>query len=96
MDRVWAEFSDPTAGGLYDIAANRGEELGLLPVRGKPVQDTPTPSPNGVAAIVCARLRELTGESRWQERATSVIECFAGRAEELGLYAATFLLAVDW
>jgi uncharacterized protein YyaL (SSP411 family) len=96
MDRVWADYWDEVGGGLFDTARDRGAEPGLLPARAKPVQDTPTPSPNGVAGIVYARLHELTGEARWRERGLAVVRAFAGRAGELGLYAATFLLAIDW
>ncbi len=96
MDRVWADYWDERAGGLFDTARDRGAEPGLLPARAKPMQDTPTPSPNGVAAIVCARLHQLTGQAHWRERGLAVLRAFAGRAGEQGLYAATFLLAVDW
>jgi len=60
------------------------------------MQDTPTPSPNGVAGIVVARLHEFTGDARWKQRREELVRAFAGRARELGLYAATYLLAVDW
>jgi uncharacterized protein len=96
MDRVWADYWDEGAGGLFDTARGRGSEPGLLPTRAKPVQDTPTPSPNGVAGIVLARLHELTGRPRWRERGLALVRAFAGRAGELGLYAAAFLLAIDW
>jgi uncharacterized protein len=96
MDRVWNDYWDEAAGGLFDTARHRDHEEGLLPARAKPVQDTPTPSPNGVAGIVLAGLHELTAEPRWSERATALATAFAGRAAELGLYAATYLLAVDW
>jgi hypothetical protein len=96
MERVWTEYWDEQEGGLFDTARSRTEEEGLLPARAKPVQDTPTPSPNGVAGIVCARLHELTVNSRWKQRGDELIRAFAGRAQELGLYAATYLLAVDW
>ncbi|MFL5403987.1 MAG: thioredoxin domain-containing protein [Gemmatimonadales bacterium] len=96
MDRVWAEYWDTEAGGLFDTAKGRDSVEGLLPARAKPVQDTPTPSPNGVAAIVLARLHELTSEPRWKERGSALAAAFGGRAAELGLYAATYLLAVDW
>jgi uncharacterized protein len=96
MDRVWADYWDNDGGGLFDTARGRATEEGLLPARAKPVQDTPTPSPNGVAGIVVARLHELTGQSRWKERGAAVVAIFAGRAQELGLHAATYLLAVDW
>ncbi len=96
MDRVWVDYWDERGGGLFDTARGRGAEPGLLPARAKPVQDTPTPSPNGVAGIVCARLHELTGHSRWRDRGLAVVRAFAGRAGEYGLYAAAYLLAVDW
>ena len=97
MDRVWADYWDERGGGgLFDTARGRGDELGLLPARAKPVQDTPTPSPNGVAGVVCARLHELTGDPRWRERGLALVRAFAGRVEALGLHAAAYLLAVDW
>jgi uncharacterized protein len=96
MERVWRDYSDPESGGLFDTARGRRDETGLLPTRAKPIQDAPTPSPNGVAGIVGFRLFEMTGDPRWQERTRSLIAAFAGRVAELGLYAATYLLAVDW
>ena len=96
MDRVWTDYWDEAAGGLFDTARGRHDELGLLPARAKPVQDTPTPSPNGVAGVVCARLHELTGDARWRERGLALVRAFAGRVEALGLHAAAYLLAADW
>jgi uncharacterized protein YyaL (SSP411 family) len=96
MDRVWADYWDSERGGLFDTGKGRTGEAGLLPARAKPIQDTPTPSPNGVAGVVYARLHELTGEPRWKERESALVAAFAGRAAELGLHAATYLLAVDW
>jgi uncharacterized protein YyaL (SSP411 family) len=96
MERVWRDYADENGAGLFDTARGRRDETGLLPARAKPIQDAPTPSPNGVAGIVAFRLFELTGDARWQERGSSLAATFAGRVAELGLYAATYLLAVDW
>jgi uncharacterized protein YyaL (SSP411 family) len=96
VHRVWRDYADENGSGLFDTARGRRDETGLLPARAKPIQDSPTPSPNGVAGIVAFRLYELTGDSRWQERGSSLVAAFAGRVAELGLYAATYLLAVDW
>jgi uncharacterized protein len=96
MEHVWAEYWDAEGGGLWDTARTRTSESGLLPARAKPVQDTPTPSPNGAAGLVLARLHELTSNAAWWERAEALLKAFAGRAAELGLYAATYLLALDW
>ncbi len=96
MERVWHDYRDPDASGLFDRAlATSQQGEGLLPARVKPVEDTPTPSGNGVAAATYARLYELTGHARWAERADSVLRAFAGRAGELGLHAATYLSALD-
>jgi uncharacterized protein YyaL (SSP411 family) len=95
MDRAWHDYRDPDGGGLYDTVARPGGE-GLLPARARPVQDAPSPSGNGVAAINCARLFELTGDSRWRDRRDEILRATAGRAAELGLHGATMLLAVDW
>jgi len=94
MDRVWADYRDPGTGGLWDTADASGE--GLLPTRARPVQDSPTPAGNAVAAVVCARLAGLTGEVRWQERHTELVGAFAGAAAELGIFGATLLQAADW
>ena len=95
MDRVWADYLDSDQGGLFDEAQGRAGE-GLLPLRAKTIQDAPIPSPNGVAAITCARLYELTNDARWRARGRGIVDAFAGRAADLGLYASTYLLAIDW
>ena len=95
MERVWRDFWDPQSGGLFDSLAEPGS-AGLLPLPSKPVQDAPTPSPNGVAGIVLARLAEISGDQRWAERRDQLIKAFAGGAAQLGLHGATFLIAMDW
>jgi uncharacterized protein len=96
MERVWRDYWDEGSGGFFDTARGRSGEEGLLPARVKPVQDTPTPSPNGVAGITLVRLHELTGDARWRERARALVAAFAGGALELGLHGSAFLLAMDW
>jgi uncharacterized protein YyaL (SSP411 family) len=96
MTYVWSDFWDPDGGGLFDTGGSRVHSEGLLPARAKPIQDTPTPSPNGVAALVLTRLHLLTGKMEYQERSKALLQAFAGRAGELGLYAATYLLGLDW
>ena len=92
MSRVWRDYRDP-AGGLADRAAPAGE--GLLAARIRPIEDAPTPSANGVAGLVLGRLAELTGDDAWRARAGELLRPFAGRAAELGLHGATYLMAVD-
>jgi len=68
----------------------------MLPARAKPVQDTPTPSPNGVAALVAARLAHHLDSAEWHARHRELLGAFAGKAAELGLFGATFLQAMTW
>jgi uncharacterized protein YyaL (SSP411 family) len=95
MERVWREYWDPERGGLFDTSPSTAKE-GLLPLPAKPVQDAPTPSPNGVAGLVAARLYEHTMDGHWADRRDDLIAAFAGKAGELGLHGATFLLSLDW
>ncbi|HEU5358647.1 MAG TPA: thioredoxin domain-containing protein [Gemmatimonadales bacterium] len=95
MEQAWTDHRDDHAGGLFDVARTRGGE-GLLPERTKPVQDSPTPSPNGVAALNCARLGALLDSGTWRERHLELVQVFGGQAAELGLFGATFLRALEW
>ena len=83
------------AAGFFDIADNVNGTA-YLAARAKPVQDAPTPSPNGVAALVLARLWALTDQPEWRARLDRQVAAFAGSARELSLYGATLLRAIDW
>jgi uncharacterized protein YyaL (SSP411 family) len=88
---------DANGGGYFDLSATDGEEgVSYLATRAKPVQDAPTPSPNGVAALVLARLWALTDQSEWRAQLDRQLAAFAGSARELSLYGSTFLRAADW
>lgn len=86
-------FEDPAGGGFFDTV--RADTRGLLGQNAKPIQDAPTPAPNAVAALDLLRLAAITAESRYAAAADRTLTAFAGSAEELGLFAATYLRAVD-
>jgi uncharacterized protein YyaL (SSP411 family) len=91
----WApHWGDPT-GGYFDIAQGQNG-TGYLATRAKPVQDAPTPSPNGVAALVLARLWSLSDAAEWRTRLDRQLGAFAGVARDLALHGATLLAAIDW
>jgi hypothetical protein len=94
MTRVWARFR-ASGGGLLDREPAPG------PVRALeeaviPVSDSPTPSPNAVAAIALTRLAEHTGRAEWRRYRDELIEGIGGEAEGLSVFGATLLLAIDW
>ena len=95
MRHALAHHWDDAAGGFFDIA---GDAAGTayLATRAKPVQDSPTPSANGVAALVLARLWAITDEREWRILLDRQLAAFAGGAQELSLYGATLLCAIDW
>jgi hypothetical protein len=91
-DVALAEYFDAEGGGFFDRAANAAP-LGGLDVRRKPLQDSPTPGANPVAAIFLDRLYAYTGEARYRESAEATLEAFAGIAPQFGLHASTYGLA---
>ncbi len=86
---------DAGKGGFFDVAKDPGG-TGYLATPAKPIQDSPTPSANGVAALVLARLWALTDEAEWRRALDRQLATFAGTAGDLALYGATFLRALDW
>ena len=85
-------YGDPDGGGFFDRAKDAAP-LGGLDVRRKPLQDSPTPGANSVAAIVLDRLYAFTGERLYREWAAKTLEAFLGLVPQYGLFAATFGLA---
>ena len=85
-------FGDSEGGGFFDRAKD-ATPMGGLEVRRKPLQDSPTPAGNAVAAIVLDRLHALTGEKLYRDWAEKTLEAFAALAPKYGLFAATYGLA---
>jgi len=85
-------FGDSESGGFFDRAKDAAP-MGGLEVRRKPLQDSPTPGANSVAAIVLDRLYGFTGERLYHAWAEKTLEAFAGRVQQYGLFAATYGLA---
>jgi hypothetical protein len=90
-------FEDREEGGFFDTEAGDGGKLGALEARLKPIQDASTPAGNPVAAVGLRRLAGLGAGEEFHRAAGRALGAFAGGAEQLGLYAASYGLAVrDW
>ncbi len=85
-------YGDPDGGGFFDRAKD-APPMGGLDVRRKPLQDSPTPGANSVAAIVLDRLHGFSGERLYREWAEKTLEAFVGLVPQYGLFAATYGLA---
>jgi len=92
-----ARFHDPVGGGFFDTQPPiEGEKvLGALSARRKPLQDTPTPAGNPVAAALLLRMEALSGRADYTVKAEDTMESFSGVVEHFGLYAGTFGLAMQ-
>ena len=62
-------------------------------MRRKPIQDSPTPAGNAMAAITIDRLYGFTGNNQYREQAQIALEAFSGIAQRFGMFAATYGLA---
>jgi uncharacterized protein YyaL (SSP411 family) len=97
MESALAKFYDATGCGFFDTEfAAKGEvRLGALGTRRKPLQDSPTPAGNSVAAALLLRLEALNGREDYAVKAQDTLETFAGVVEHFGLYAASYGLALQ-
>ena len=91
-----AKFYDEEKGGFFDteLAGEGQTRLGALNTRRKPLQDSPSPGGNSVAAALLLRLAELTGDEGLRLKAKATLECFAGVVEHFGLHCASYGLAL--
>jgi uncharacterized protein YyaL (SSP411 family) len=97
MESALRRFYDAAGGAFFDTetAASGERRLGALVARRKPLQDSPTPAGNAMAAMLLMRLSELNGRLDYAEKAQETLETFAGVVEHFGLYASTYALALQ-
>jgi uncharacterized protein YyaL (SSP411 family) len=90
-------FYDATGSGFFDteLAAPGEHRLGALAARRKPLQDSPTPAGNPMAASLLVRMDALNDRPGYSANAQATLETFAGVVEHFGLYAATYALALQ-
>jgi hypothetical protein len=94
-DAMIARCFDATAGGFFDAEpAEDGRSLGALSTRRKPLQDSPTPAGNPMAAIALMRLHHYTDESSYRDKAEQTLETFAGVVGQFGIFVATYGISV--
>jgi uncharacterized protein YyaL (SSP411 family) len=95
VDAMIARFFDATSGGFFDCEpAADGKSLGVLATRRKPLQDSPTPAGNPMAAIALMRMHHYTRDAGYRDKAEQTLEIFAGVAEQFGIFAATYGIAM--
>ena len=94
-DAMISRFYDATSGGFFDSEpVAEGQSLGVLATRRKPLQDSPTPAGNPMAAIALTRMHHYTGDAGYGDKAEQTLETFAGVVDQFGIFAATYGIAV--
>lgn len=94
-DAMIAKFFDAVSGGFFDAEpASDGKSFGVLATRRKPLQDSPTPAGNPMAAIALLRLHHYTDDAAYREKVEQTLETFAGVVGQFGIFAATYGIAV--
>jgi hypothetical protein len=71
-----------------------GLVLGALAARRKPLQDSPTPAGNPMAALALLRLHAYTNDAKHRELAEGTLKAFAGIASHYGLFASSYGIAL--
>jgi uncharacterized protein YyaL (SSP411 family) len=95
MESALGRFYDAAGGGFFDTEAAGERRLGALVTRRKPLQDSPTPAGNPVAAMLLLRLHALNGSAEYLAKAQETLAAFAGVVEHFGQYAATYARALE-
>ena len=91
-DEMIVRFADPEQGGFFSTAAD-GE---ALIARRKDLEDSPIPSGASSAAMGLGRLWQLTGESEYERRATSVLRLLHEIAPRHPAAFGHLLQAIHW
>src|SRR5215469_10088763 len=94
VDAMIARFFDRTSAGFFDSEpGSDGKSFGVLGIGRKPLQDSPTPAGNPMAAIALVRMHHYTQDAAYREKAEQTLETFAGVAGQFGIFAATYGIA---
>jgi uncharacterized protein YyaL (SSP411 family) len=94
MQRTMERFADREFGGFYDTPVS-GETKGMLAIRSKPIQDSPTAAANSVSISLMNRLWTLTEKSEYREFAEKSLLCFFDTAASHGIFMSRYLMALD-
>ncbi|HEY5539296.1 MAG TPA: thioredoxin domain-containing protein [Thermoplasmata archaeon] len=98
MQFALSHFWDDRDGGFFDLSNEpSGRSMSsLMELKRKPIEDSPSPSSNGVAAIVLQKLHHLTGNDDYRLHHDLLMRAFAGEAARMGgIFAGAFCHAAE-
>ena len=91
IDRAIELFWDNENWGFFDSVP---KDQGLLAVKVKPIQDTPTQSVNGTAPYVMLSLYTLTGEDRYRDYAEKTLQAFSKFINDVPMASHSYMLSL--
>jgi hypothetical protein len=94
METTLRRFWDEQSGGFFDTARDLDGRQGSLKMSRKSFQDSPTPAGNSVGVLALDRLAVLAERPDYREKAEAILDLFAPKAPEYGLFAATYAVAL--
>jgi uncharacterized protein len=86
------QFHDARDGGFFSTGKDHEE----LIARPKEIQDSSTPSGNGMAALGLLRLAALTGREDMRQKAEGTLAAYGGTIEDSPVTCGQMLLALDF
>lgn len=94
---IGENFWDDQAGGLFDTSRRHApQETPSLAIPRKPVEDSPSPSANGVAALAFLKLYHLTWNESYRRTFESIIRGLLPQAQRMGgVFAGTYFLGLE-
>jgi hypothetical protein len=91
-DQLLELFWDPEGGGFFQTAEGEGDARAA---RRKSQADGVLPSANSVGVLVLARLADITGDSRYRQKAEQAAAAFPREAVRASISFGAFLSAID-
>ncbi|TLZ61456.1 MAG: thioredoxin domain-containing protein [Methanobacteriota archaeon] len=93
IDHFW----DAKGGGFFDLTHDAGgSAASVLALKRKPVEDSPSPSSNGIAGVVLQRLHHFTGKEDYRARHDDLVRAFAGEGSRMGgIFGGAYFLAAE-
>jgi uncharacterized protein YyaL (SSP411 family) len=92
QDKMLSDFWDETTGGFFLTEAGSKD----LPVRPKEVYDGAVPSANSVSLLNLLRLSKMTGDAKWEQKASELTTAFSGTVNRQPTAFTYFLMGLDF
>ena len=92
QEQMLNEYWDEDNGGFF-LTSKESKDL---PVRPKEIYDGALPSANAVSLLNMLHIAKLTGDKRWENRASEIVRAYSGTVEKYPSAYTHFLLGISF